>query len=158
MVVLTITGNSRPCWRLPRDGQSIAESKGEIKIDEAAKPEKTLDWVNFTTKTGDKAPVNLGIYELNGDAITICNGGPGNERPTEFKAGEGGQPQLFVLNRKTAAAEAATPGGDLAKMQGRWSAKVGPNQNATIALTIKGTSERPARRSRRRLKVAQQAS
>jgi len=140
VVVLTIKGNGVVLAFTRPDGQPI-ESKGEIKIDESAKPEKTLDWVNFTTRTGDTAPANLGIYKLNGDAITICNGGPGNERPTEFKAGEGGQPpQLFVLNRKTAATEAATTGGDLAKMQGRWTAKVGPNKNATLTITIKGTS------------------
>ena len=139
VVVLTMKGNGA-VLAFTRDGQSI-ESKGEIKIDEKAKPHKTLDWVKFTTQTGDTAPANLGIYKLSGDAITICNGGPGNERPTEFKAGEGGQPpQLFVLNRKTAATEAATPGGDLAKMQGRWTAKVGPNKNATLTITIKGTS------------------
>ena len=100
------------------------------------------DWVNFTTKTGDTAPANLGIYKLSGDAITICNGGPGNARPTEFKAGEGGQPpQLFVLNRKTAATEAATTGGDLARMQGRWIVRFGPNKIAsTTTITIKGTT------------------
>jgi uncharacterized protein (TIGR03067 family) len=140
VVVLTVKGNSA-LLAFSRDGQSI-ESMGEIKIDEKAKPHKTLDWVKFTTQTGDTAPVNLGIYRLSGDAITICNGGPGNERPTEFKAGEAGQPpQLFVLNRKTPASEAATTaGGDLAKMQGRWTAKVGPNKNATLTIMIKGTS------------------
>ena len=138
VVVLTIKGNSA-VLAFTRDGQSI-ESKGEIKIDEKAKPHKTLDWIHFTTPTGDTAPANLGIYKLSGDSITVCNGGPGNERPTEFKAGDGGQPQLFVLNRKTAATEAASKGGDLAKMQGRWTAKVGPNKNATLTITIKGKS------------------
>jgi uncharacterized protein (TIGR03067 family) len=141
VVVLTIKGNGAVLAFTRADGQSL-ESKGEIKIDETAKPQKTLDWVKFTTPAGDTAPANLGIYKLNADSITICNGGPGNERPAEFKAGEGGQPQLFVLNRKTAAAAAAaaTTGGDLAKMQGRWTAKVGPNKNATLTITIKGTS------------------
>ena len=143
VVVLTIKGTGALLAFSSAGGQS-GESKGELKIDENAKPQKTLDWVKFSAKTGDTAPTNLGIYKLDGDSITICNGGPGNERPTEFKAGEGGKPQLFVLTRKTAGAEAAsaaaTAGGDLAKLQGRWTAKVGPNKNATVALTIKGTS------------------
>jgi uncharacterized protein (TIGR03067 family) len=139
VVVLTIQGNGALLAFTGANGQSL-KSTGEIKIDETAKPQKTLDWVKFTTQTGDLAPANLGIYKLSADSITICNGGPGNERPTEFKAGEGGQPQLFVLNRKSAGTEAAGTGNDLARLQGRWSVKVGPNKNATVSLTIKGTS------------------
>jgi uncharacterized protein (TIGR03067 family) len=138
VVVLTIKGSGAVLAFSSPDGQS-RESKGQIKIDETVKPYKTLDWIKFSTPSGDAAPTNLGIYKLSGDSITICNGGPGNERPTEFKAGEGGQPQLFVLNRKTAASGAATAGGDLARMQGRWTAKVGANRNGTVVLTIKGT-------------------
>src|SRR4051794_11956613 len=80
VVVLTIKGSSALLAFSVPDGPQVT-SKGEIKIDENAKPHKTLDWVNFTTQAGDKAPTNLGIYQLAGDAITICNGGPGNARP-----------------------------------------------------------------------------
>jgi uncharacterized protein (TIGR03067 family) len=143
VVVVTIKGTAATMSFTRPDGQA-RESKGEIKIDEKARPNKTLDWVNFTTRSGEPAPPILGIYNLSGDSVTICNGGPGNERPTEFKAGEGGQPQLFVLTRKTAAtgaaAEATSATGDLARMQGHWTAKVGANQQRTLSLTIKGTS------------------
>jgi uncharacterized protein (TIGR03067 family) len=141
VVVVTIKGTYATLTFTRADGQS-GESKGNLKIDENSKPHKTVDWVNFTSQTGEKAPPNLGIYKLSGDSITICNGGPGNERPTEFKAGEGGRTQLFVLTRKTAASAgtAEALAGDLGKIQGRWTAKVGPNQQNSLTLTIKGTS------------------
>lgn len=76
------------------------ELKGEVVIDDQAKPHKTVDWVKFNRPDGEGAPANLGIYTLKGDTFTVCNGGPGNERPTEFKAGEGGPPNLIVLTKK----------------------------------------------------------
>jgi uncharacterized protein (TIGR03067 family) len=143
VVVVTIKGTAATMTFTLPDGRT-RESKGEIKIDENAKPNKTIDWVNFTTRSGEPAPPNLGIYKLSGDAVTICNGGPGNERPTVFKDGEGGRPQLFDLYRKTASAaagaETTSAAGDLAKLQGRWTAKIGPDQQGTFSLTIQGNS------------------
>jgi uncharacterized protein (TIGR03067 family) len=63
--------------------------KGEIKVDEKAKP-KALDWVKLKTADGDERPDNPAIYELDGDTFKVCNGGHDNPRPTEFKEGEGG--------------------------------------------------------------------
>jgi uncharacterized protein (TIGR03067 family) len=116
------------------------ESKGEIKLDETARPQKTIDWTGFIGRDGTEAPPNLGIYLLNGDAFTVCNGGPGRARPTEFKASEGGPQQLITLHRKLAATGASEPTGDLAKLQGRWSGKRGREQNSTVIVTITGTS------------------
>jgi len=76
------------------------ELKGEIRIDEKAKPHKTIDWVKFVRPDGQDAQENHSIYELDGDSFKLCSGGPGNERPTEFKAGEGGPPNLIVLTRE----------------------------------------------------------
>ena len=76
VVVLAIKGNSAVLSFTRADGQSV-ESKGEIKIDENAKPHKTLDWVNFTSPAGTIAPANLGIYKLSGDAITVRQRRPG---------------------------------------------------------------------------------
>ncbi len=72
--------------------------KGEIKLDDKAKL-KTIDWLKFTGPNGDAAPDNLGIYEFQGEDVHVCNGGPGNQRPTEFKTGDGGNPHEFVLKR-----------------------------------------------------------
>lgn len=84
------------------DGQEY-ETRGEIKLDETARPHKTIDWVKFTTPAGDAAAENLGLYEfVDADTLRVCSGGPGNERPTEFKAAEAGPPNLLVLTRKAA--------------------------------------------------------
>jgi uncharacterized protein (TIGR03067 family) len=65
-----------------KNGQEY-EITGEIKLDEDAKPYKTIDWVEFVRPNGQEALDNLGLYEYNGETLRICNGGPGNERPTE---------------------------------------------------------------------------
>jgi len=76
------------------------EIRGEVKLDENAKPHKTLDWVKFVDTQGNEIADNLAIYEFDGaDTIRVCNGGPGKDRPTEFKAGEGAAPSLIVLKR-----------------------------------------------------------
>ncbi len=80
------------------------ELKGEVKLDEAATPNKKLDWTKFTRPdNGDSVPDNLGLYKFEDkDTVVICSGGPGNERPKEFKASEAGEqyPSLITLKRK----------------------------------------------------------
>ena len=111
--------------------------KGEIKLDEKASP-KTLDWVKFTGPQGNELPENPGIYKLDGDSWTICAGGPGNDRPTKFEAGEGGPPNLTTWARvKTD--EKPIPG-DLGKFQGSWAAKAGENEELAILMTVKGNA------------------
>lgn len=75
--------------------------KGEAAIDETAKPHRAITFKKFTRADGTEAPENQGIYAFEGDDLAkLCTGGPGNARPTEFKGGEGGQPQLIELKRK----------------------------------------------------------
>jgi uncharacterized protein (TIGR03067 family) len=69
-----------------------------VKIDEKAKP-KTWDWTKFSGPDGQEVPDNPAIYDIDGDSLKICSGGPGNARPTEFKAGEEGPPNLVTLTR-----------------------------------------------------------
>lgn len=71
---------------------------GDIKIDDTKSP-KEIDFLNFTGPGGESIGDNLGIYKLEGDELTSCSGGPGNDRPTEFKAGDGGAPNLTVFKR-----------------------------------------------------------
>jgi len=72
--------------------------KGEVKIDETKSP-KEWDWTKFEGPDGQKVEDNLSIYKIEGDTLTVCSGGPGNERPKEFKAGDGGPPNLVELTR-----------------------------------------------------------
>ncbi|WP_422927444.1 TIGR03067 domain-containing protein [Singulisphaera sp. PoT] len=76
------------------------EFSGEFKIDDQAKPHKTIDWVNFKAPNGDAIPDNLAIYEVvDNDTFKVCNGGPGAKRPTEFKDGEDAHAQVLTLKR-----------------------------------------------------------
>ena len=100
-VTLVVEGKAVTVKGTTPNGEDF-EMKGEVVVDETAKPHKAIDWVKFTRPDGTDAPENHGIYAFEGDdTVKVCNGGPGNERPTEFKAGEGGPPQLFIMKRET---------------------------------------------------------
>lgn len=115
-------------------GQEL-KIEGEYKLNEKADP-KTIDWVNFKNPSGDPVPENLGIYKFDGDKITLCSGGPGNERPKEFKGGEDGPPNLQVITRVAKEKETKdAPKGELAQFQGNWNTKLGELE---IKLEIKG--------------------
>jgi uncharacterized protein (TIGR03067 family) len=97
-VILTIQGRAvvvdlkTPQWLKIR-------VKGEIKIDDKARP-RTLDWVHFSAIDGQDMPEVLAIYELDGDVLKVCNGGPNNGRPTEFKPGEGALADVLTFHRR----------------------------------------------------------
>lgn len=99
-IVLEIKGKSVVVKVMNQEGREI-ELKGEFKIDEKASPHRTLDWVNFKRPDGEDAQPNLSIYKIEGETFTVCSGGPGNARPAEFKAGEGGPPNLIEFKRVT---------------------------------------------------------
>lgn len=96
-VLLEIKGNAAVATFTNQRGETI-ELKGEVKLDETASP-KALDWVNFKNLDGEPAQPNLAIYKLEGDTFTVCNGGPGNPRPTEFKDGDNGPPNVLLFAR-----------------------------------------------------------
>lgn len=72
--------------------------RGEIKIDETVLP-RSLDWVKFNGYDDQEFPEIPAIYELNGDVFKVCNGGPNNSRPTEFKPGDGVLADLLEFKR-----------------------------------------------------------
>ena len=137
--------------KVTREGAEY-DLKGEVVLDEKASP-RTINWVKFIAPGGESVDENLGIYKFeDDDTLTICSGGPGNERPTEFKKGEGGPPTLTTLKRQkgdakpkdeakkeevkcTTADEA--PKGDAAKLAGSWEAKIGENKDRTIVVEFK---------------------
>lgn len=101
-VSIVIQGNSVTVSGTIPNGEEF-EVKGELKLNETAKPFKTVDWIKFAGPDGNDAPENKGIYEfVDADTIKLCNGGPGNDRPAEFKdgEGEGGGRDMILLKRE----------------------------------------------------------
>ena len=72
--------------------------QAELTIDETAAP-RALDWTKISGLDGQDLPDIPAIYELQGDAFRVCNGGPNGNRPTEFKAGEGILADLLTFER-----------------------------------------------------------
>lgn len=139
-ITLVLKGDAAEITVSRPDGEDI-KLKGKVKVDDQASP-KTLDWVDFKDRQGDNVPANLAIYRLEGDKWTLCSGGPGNDRPSKFEAGEGGPPMLNTWARVKDDRPAEKPiAGDLGKFQGTWTAKAGPNnEDVAITLTIKGNT------------------
>jgi RNA polymerase sigma factor (sigma-70 family) len=74
-----------------RKGKEIA---GTYKLDPAKKPKEI-------TTANDDGKTHLGIYKLDGDALTVClTGEDGAERPTGFATKEGSKVVLVVLKRE----------------------------------------------------------
>ena len=71
---------------------------GELAVDDSASP-RTLDWVKFRGPDGSEFPEILGIHELKGGSLRVCNGGPNNPRPTEFADGDGPLAAVVVFER-----------------------------------------------------------
>ncbi len=74
------------------------QAKGEVILDETAEP-KALDWVNFVALDDQDLPEIQAIYQIDGDTLRICNGGPNNSRPSEFKAGDGSLADDLIFTR-----------------------------------------------------------
>ena len=65
------------------------------KLDASKKP-KHMD---ILINEGGKELVVKGIYALDGDELKVCFGGPGDNRPTEFKSAGGSNEQMAVMKR-----------------------------------------------------------
>jgi uncharacterized protein (TIGR03067 family) len=99
MIKLTVKENAYTARWDPGDGTKV-EIRGELRMNDKATPNKTVDFFKNQRNDGEDARDNLGIYEITADTFKLCVGGAGNERPTEFKAGEGGAPLLLKFTRK----------------------------------------------------------
>jgi len=87
----------RVVWR--RDGKSFSAST--IVLDSKAEP-KTIDIHADGGPGRDK--VVRGIYELEGDRLTICTADPDEPRPEAFRADAGDSWTLMVFKREPKAA------------------------------------------------------
>jgi uncharacterized protein (TIGR03067 family) len=70
--------------------------KGTIRLDPSKKP-KEIDMV--LGGKDFKGQVMLGIYELKGNVLKVCNAFPGKARPEEFSAKKGSKRFLFTYKR-----------------------------------------------------------
>ena len=86
-VTLEIQGNAARVKIVTPQGVTV-RARGEVRVDESVSPH-TLDWIHFQGVNEQELPDILAIYELADDTFRVCNGGPDNDRPTEFKPGDG---------------------------------------------------------------------
>jgi uncharacterized protein (TIGR03067 family) len=88
--------------RVARGGETSITFGGQVyfkakyTLDPAKKP-KAIDYV--MTEGPTKGKTHLGIYEIDGDTVKFCFGGPGAERPTDFTAKGGSGRTLSVCKR-----------------------------------------------------------
>jgi uncharacterized protein (TIGR03067 family) len=74
------------------------QARGEVRLNEKAVPH-ALDWVGFSGADVIDMPDIPAIYEVTAATLKVCNGGPNNPRPSEFKAGAGVLADLHVFER-----------------------------------------------------------
>ena len=103
-VILTIQGRRVDAAISGPKGIRL-QVQGEVKLDETTAPRK-LDWINFTSADQQEFPQIPGIYKLDGDTFTVCNGGMNGSRPREFKPGDGVLSEVVVFQRERVASAA----------------------------------------------------
>ena len=70
-----------------------------IKLDPAAKPERSIDFKALEDSPNSKGAMAQGIYKFDGEKLAICFNGPDGERPKEFK-NDFPKALLFELKKK----------------------------------------------------------
>jgi uncharacterized protein (TIGR03067 family) len=81
------------------------KAQGQVKIDDTTSPRK-LDWINFSSADQQEYPQVQGIYKVDGDRFTVCNGGFNGARPKEFRPGDGVLADVVVFQREQVASTA----------------------------------------------------
>jgi uncharacterized protein (TIGR03067 family) len=74
------------------------QARGEVNLFESASPRK-VDWVKFRAGDDQEFPQIAGIYRLERDTFTVCNGGFNGNRPADFISGDGVLAQVVVFER-----------------------------------------------------------
>ena len=88
--------------RISMDGETSIVADGQVHVRarytiDPSKKTKTIDHAQL--EGPNKGKTQLGIYELNGDTVKFCFGGPSQERPTDFKTTEGSGKSISVWKR-----------------------------------------------------------
>jgi uncharacterized protein (TIGR03067 family) len=83
--------NKDGTWQVFRDGE---EFKGGFRID----PKKSPAEIDLNSPPDPRAPLILGIYQIEGDRLAISVAEPGKPRPTKFRGPDTGG-SLQHLNR-----------------------------------------------------------
>jgi uncharacterized protein (TIGR03067 family) len=109
-VVLAVQGRRVDAWVATPQGIRFV-FHGEIQIDETTSPRR-LDWVKFTGADQQEFPQIPGIYKVDRDTFTVCNGGLNGSRPTEFKSGEGLLAEVVVFKREVPSVASQGPSQD----------------------------------------------
>ena len=97
VVSLEITGCQASVEIVTPQGLKL-QARGEVRVNEKMVPH-ALDWVRFSGADVIEMPDIPAIYEVSGSTLKVCNGGPNNARPSEFKAGAGVLADLHVFER-----------------------------------------------------------
>jgi uncharacterized protein (TIGR03067 family) len=105
-VILTVRGRQVDVAISTPQGVRV-QAQGVVKLDEATSP-RQVDWINFTSADQQEFPKIPGIYKLDGDTFTVCNGGMNGSRPKEFKPGDGVLSEVAVFQRERVASTAKT--------------------------------------------------
>lgn len=89
---LTVAGDKMTA----RDGKEVMDEY-TFRLDAAASPRA----IDLTVQTGEaKGKTLQGIYQLEGDTLTVCVSEPGKkDRPKEFRSAEGSSHTLLVFQR-----------------------------------------------------------
>jgi uncharacterized protein (TIGR03067 family) len=107
-VVLEIKGQKATATIKTPHGAKLLLT-GEVKLDATTSPRR-LDWIKFTGADQQDFPPVLGIYTVEGDRFTVCNGGLNGSRPSEFKPGDGILAEVVVFERERSLADAKSKG------------------------------------------------
>jgi uncharacterized protein (TIGR03067 family) len=89
------------------EGKTSAWREGKVFIASTTRIDPTREpmTIDLTFTAGDPKGANsLGIYQIEGDLLTICRAAPGEERPTEFSS-KSGSGHTLMSYKKVAGSE-----------------------------------------------------